>query len=211
MLRPIIKKVKVSRRALEKLVKKGVGRSSRIKDKAYEIAIKRVRRAKSQAVSKFNKHPVTQEIEEGPNAFNKSRTIVGRGNLFSFIGFFEGSRPTNIVREYLESSSRVYRNSKFVNSVASQSFNFRVELPSLDKIKRFTPLPWESGRSWVVGIERGISGIGNYMYGRFSDSRSGSAIQSKSDGGFGLFKKTRYMSEIIAEFRAKVTGRMIRR
>ena len=138
-------------------------------------------------------------------------TIVGRGNLFSFIGFFEGSRPTNIVRDYLESSSRVYRNSKFVNSVTSQSFNFRVELPSLDKIKRLTPLPWESGRSWVVGIERGISGIGSYMYGKFLESRSGSAIQSKSGGSFGLFKKTRYMSEIISEFRARVVGRMIKR
>ena len=36
MLRPIIKKVKVNRRALEKVVRKGIGRSSRIRDKAYD-------------------------------------------------------------------------------------------------------------------------------------------------------------------------------
>ena len=210
MFQPIIKKVKVNKAALERIVRKGIGRSSKIRDKAYEIANRNVQKAKHQAVAKFNKHPVTLELEEGPHAHNKSRTIIGEGNLFSFIGFSKGSTPTNIVREYLENSSRVYRNSKFVNSVTSQSFQFRVELPSLEKIKRFTPLPWESGRSWVVGVERGISGIGNYMYGRFLTSRSGTGIQSKSEN-VSIFKKTRYMSEIISEFRARVTGGMMKR
>ena len=42
-------------------------------------------------------------------------------------------------------------------------------------------MPWAKGRSWVRGVEYGMSGIGQYMYSNkdFSQSRSGSAIQNK--------------------------------
>ena len=63
-------------------------------------------------------------------------------------------------------------------------------------------MPWAKGRSWVRGVEHGMSGIGQYMYGNkdFSQSRSGSAIQNKGKLRGGNFRNTSYISEIRRNF-----------
>ena len=73
-------------------------------------------------------------------------------------------------------------------------------------------MPWESGNSWVVGIERGISGFSNYMYftkgeGRFAArSRSGKAVQSKKEINAGTFRPTKYITEILDNYRKRLVG-----
>jgi hypothetical protein len=73
-------------------------------------------------------------------------------------------------------------------------------------------MPWESGNSWVIGVERGISGFSNYMYftrggGRFSgSSRSGKALQSKKAINAGTFSPTLYMTEILNNYRNRLRG-----
>ena len=74
----------------------------------------------------------------------------------------------------------------------------RQTIPEMKIINSVTPMPWESGRSWVRGIERGISGFGYYMSTqnrRFS--RSGTAIQSDSRIRAGSYIPRKYMSEMI--------------
>ena len=44
-----------------------------------------------------------------------------------------------------------------------------------------TPLPFESGRSWLYGIETGISGFGNYMYKKWKTSRSTKAYTNRKE------------------------------
>ena len=61
-------------------------------------------------------------------------------------------------------------------------------------------MPWEGGRSWVLGIERGISGFGYYLYKKFNEGRSKEGIQTKNKVRSSSFKKVRYMSEIINNF-----------
>ena len=56
---------------------------------------------------------------------------------------------------------------------------YRVDVPTEAEITTVTPMPWEGGRSWAYGIERGISGYGFYIYKKWKTSRSGGAIQSR--------------------------------
>ena len=204
MIRPVITKVKVNKRAFRKSVMNAIGKSEKVKKRARQQAEKKVERAKLLLLKDFNEHEVTKEIEGGATAFNTSRTIVGRGNLFSFMGFQEGVNPTHVVKHYLESSSYVFKNSKFNKTLSGNHFAFRVSAPTLSKIYKMTPLPWESGRSWVRGVERGISGIGHYMYGKFLTSRSGTGLQSKNEVKFAAFKTTSYMSKMIEDFRERI-------
>ena len=53
----------------------------------------------------FNSHPVTKEIEAGPNSSNISGTLGGTGNLFTYIGFSSGSKPIEPLRKTLEEYS----------------------------------------------------------------------------------------------------------
>jgi hypothetical protein len=61
-------------------------------------------------------------------------------------------------------------------------------------------MPWEGGRSWVAGIERGISGFSNYMYKKFVDGRSGQGLQSENRIRGNSYRPTRYMTDLINRF-----------
>ena len=102
-----------------------------LKDAAYKIARKTLQDAKINAIERFENHPVTLEIEGGPNASNLSGTLGGYGNLFSYIGFSAGENPTDPLRQYLNRKPRVYRTSKFVRRTNSGDWKFRIELPNM--------------------------------------------------------------------------------
>ena len=79
---------------------------------------------------------------------------------------------------------------------------FVVELPSKEEIFDAAPNPWASGRSWIKGIEQGISGFGQYIYDWESGhagpkSRSGSGIQADQKLRGGGFRNTQYLSQIL--------------
>ena len=62
-------------------------------------------------------------------------------------------------------------------------------------------MPFENGKSWVKGIEDGISGFGYYVYGLlFPKSRSKRGIQSQNKVRNGSFKTVKYMSELYNNF-----------
>ena len=76
-------------------------------------------------------------------------------------------------------------------------------MPTADELYAATPLPWASGRSWLHGVENGMSGLGKYMYSTdFPTSRSGAGIQTKSEKGGSLMGVT-YLTNggILDEFR----------
>jgi hypothetical protein len=148
-------------------------------------------------LSEFNNHPVTQELEgkisSVPSAF------VSRGSLFGFIGFEKNHNPIQIVREMLEESElRFIRTNKGV-------VDFKVFYPSEKELYAATPLPWASGRSWLKGIESGISGLGRYLHIDHSEySRSGGGIQSEYAIRGARFKRTKYISKILNNFIKKI-------
>ncbi len=163
--------------------------------------------SKQQMLAEFKEHPVTREIEGGPDASNISNTIVGVGNLYSFIGFDNGTHPVRSLYNLLNTGTflsgkraRVVKKTK-----KSVYLGFKVNYPSERDITSVTSMPWEPG-SWALRIERGMSGLGYYMYEKYiKASRSGSGIQVKSKVRTGMFKRTSYLSAILNTFKKNFT------
>ena len=172
---------------------------------------RRVIGLKGAALADFDRHPVTAEIEKGPDGTNTSGTLGGVGNLFSFIGFYNGDTPTKPVRELLKAYFNVVgRQTPRRSNKGVMSYRYTVSVPSISHFDMVAKMPWEDGNSWVKGIETGISGFSNYMYlthgdGRIAQrSRSGSAVQSKNQINIGIFKPTAYISEILDKYRKRL-------
>jgi len=157
---------------------------------------KQFKRIKEKMMSEFNDHPVTKELDQKTSADPSS--FVGNGSLFGFIGFDRSDEPTQIVREMLDSSEL-----KFIR-IKGETVDFKILYPSKDELFEATPLPWAAGRSWLKGIESGLSGLGKYLNMDSDASRSGGGIQSESSMRSGRFRNTKYITEILNNFIKKI-------
>ena len=174
--------------------------SKKVKEKALEKAEKKVSQEKNKLIEAFDNHEVTKEIAAGPKTSNTSGTLGGYGNLFSFIGFDAGSDPITPVKELL--------NEIEVKNIKKNGdeYNVTVKYPSQNEISKVTPLPFENGRSWALGIEKGISGFTQYIYTKFLDGRSKQGVQSDKAKGLGSFKKQDYLNLLIQNFINNIRG-----
>ena len=91
-------------------------------------------------------------------------------------------------------------------------YSYQLSFPTFAAFDLVARMPWESGNSWVEGVEKGISGYSNYMYFKFGDgkdlkkSRSGKALQVKKSANSGIFKTTPYITEILTNYRRRLEG-----
>jgi hypothetical protein len=150
-------------------------------------------------IKEFENHPVTKEIESGADGSNSSGTLDGKGNLFSFIGFDAGSNPVEALKNYIKESFKIKNKGISIND-SKIKIDYEIKYPSLEELSSITPMPWEGGNSWVLGIERGISGFSNYMYKTFNRSRSGKGLQSKKEVRTSSYRPVKYLSTIISKF-----------
>lgn len=150
---------------------------------------------KNMMIAEFLAHPVTQEIQGGPDAFNISGTLGGYGNLFTFIGFEAGDKPVQPILDILEST-------RLINAgIDSQGVtNYRVIIPTSKDIFDVTDMPWATGRSWAKGIESGISGLGYYVNKAGGRSSMGIQSKNKTSSGRSKFKNTAYISSLINKY-----------
>lgn len=158
---------------------------------------------KRETINEFLRHPVTKEIEAGPTAQNISGTLDGYGNLFSYIGFYNGDDPISPITEIFQKSTITF--SRLIDG----GVVWNIFIPAKEDIWDVSPMPWAAGRSWAKGIETGISGIGQYFYTIREDfgavSRSETAIQtSKNIRRKTRFKNVKYISAILANFEKKI-------
>jgi hypothetical protein len=164
---------------------------------------------KSKFTQDFLQHPVTREISTGPDSLNISNTLKGYGNLFSFIGFSFGSNPIEPITSKIN-SIRAIRSSllfkKGTGGGSQGSYEIRVRVPSLKDFASIAPMPWESGRSWLLDIEKTISGLGSYLYEKVKASRSGSAIQTPSSYSNASFRRVKYFSDLYKKFISGLKG-----
>ena len=204
----------IKQTVLRNILANAITQNTRIIDIAHELANDKLEIEKAKMINDFEDHKYSMEIKAGPKAENSSNSLGGYGNLFSFIGFVEGSNPignvTNILREYtfLKKSSRGARYLK--NSVR---YEFEVYFPAKEELRAETPFPWGTGDSWLFGIETYISGVNYYLYSRskkFKTSRSGPAIQVETDLRLGKFERPPffipagdYISKILENFKKK--------
>ena len=177
-----------------------------VKEKAYAKSLVKLNEAKKELLSEFENHPVTREIAAGPDASNISRTVVGQGNLFTFIGFDEGYDPIAPVYQLLDQGTRLMKTGAKTTRRGKRNVlvYHMVSMPNKKRLMAVSPMPWEPG-SWLFRIERGISGLGYYIYKNYiRASRSGRAIQSKYKVDNSLFKRTKYMSTILNNFQRRL-------
>ena len=162
---------------------------------AQKKVINNLRRAKRVMLEEFDSHPVTKEISQGSKGINLTKTLGGYGNLFSFIGFNENSNPVEKVRNFLGYWPRIKG-----KRVSGNKHYYIISIPDVADFGVVASMPWEMGRSWVEGVETGISGFGYYManvFGKDIKSRSGSAIQIDNRIRSEHYRPTPYLAPII--------------
>lgn len=179
----------------KKLVQKEIFSNRAVKKMVRDIVEKEVEKEKALFRADFESHPVTQELEGGENASNISGTLGGYGNLFSFLGFNKGASPTTPVKLLIQ-KILLDRNIK----TTSNGLQIKVNIPSKEEFAAVSRLPWEGGRSWLLDMERGISGLGSFLYGRFNASRSGGGIQSRYKYSNRAFRPVKYFSQMYNNF-----------
>jgi hypothetical protein len=192
----------------------GIGRAIASMPKfkrAARFAIQqRVEIEKEGLLKEYANHKVTQEIDMGATAENISNTLGGVGanaNLFTFIGFDGGSSPTRPIRTILSTTIRTG------NSVSSRVqgkggaipvASVSVYIPTEGQLKEVSFMPWEPGKSWIYGIENGISGFGYYMYKKFARGRSKLGLQSKYKVRNSSFRPIAYLGAMLDRFAIKL-------
>lgn len=202
-------KVKLNQAKLNQAILKNPKIAKYLQDQVYDLVQEYTEKNKQEMLNTFDNHPVTKEIDNGPEATNISNTLAGDGNLFSFIGFNEADNPTEVIRDILSSSVKVDDRAKITADSKRIKINFPISAPTLSEIESQTPMPFEAGRSWVRGIEKGISGFSNYVFRKFiKGSRSSTGVQTESEVRTGSFKPTSYMKDILNKFYSKINAKI---
>ena len=176
-----------------KEVQKAVHREVSYTKGIKRIVEKKIKSAQQNLLKNFEKHPVTVEIEGGPNASNLSGTLGGIGNLFTYIGFSAGDKPLAVLRVLLEKYEIKYHHAKARTTI-------NIQVPTTAELFKVTPMPWATGRSWAKGIETGISGLGRYLYQDSARSRSGGAVQVRGKLRAGKFNNISYLSSLLNNY-----------
>lgn len=179
---------------------------------------------KIEMIQGFLKDDISQEIKD-PDLGNISKTLGGYGDLFGFIGFFEGSSPIEEVSEILFSKTelksikiqRIYNRDARGRFTSGRSFvNVKVSfsVPDLDDFDETSQRVVRdySGRNWIKGIEKGISGFNRYANYPRGESRRGVQLggviknPSVSRPKLSNYKPRGYVTPLIKEFIKKISG-----
>jgi hypothetical protein len=165
--------------------------------------------AQDAMIDEFENHAVTIELEAGVGSDNISNSIsytgpdLGKPNLFTFIGFDEGTNPVAKLRELLLAPIFVQ-----VGRRTGLSYEINVFSPEEEDIEESTPMPdaWTDG-SWARGVEdASIPNIDAYLA-IDEKGRSGGGLQisgRKFKGFDSQLSPTPYVSEITNAFRNRL-------
>jgi hypothetical protein len=205
-------RIKIYQGQLNLEMDKAIAGSPEVKRVAYNYAASRFERVKQAMLKEFDEHPVTNELAKGGGSTNDSGTLGGYGNLFAFIGFDQGAKPTQSLRNLLSLGTRITQ-----TIYRQRHYYFVVDVPTRSAMEKETPMPWEPGNSWLFGIEetKGISGLSHFMYKRWLGSRRKGA-PGGSTWGFQLkeypnmegatFTPHAYVKKILSNLRDKVNN-----
>lgn len=168
---------------------------------AEKIAIKKYNLSKKLFFKEFKSHSVTKEINRGAGASNTSGLLGGEANLFSFFGFDEGADPIGDLENYLEQSFHFRR-----GGYRNKQWTFRIQSPDKEITEKHVVGKFGldyTGESWLEGVEKGYSGLQYYLRFR-GKGRSGGGIQSSAVVNEVTFKTTKYLSEMLANFKKNI-------
>jgi len=179
---------------------------------------------KIEMIQGFLKDKISQEIAS-PDLGNISGTLGGYGDLFGFIGFFEGSSPIEEVSKILFSTTqlksirieRIFNRDakgRFTTGRTYRNINISFSVPDLDDFDETSRSVVRdySGRNWIKGVEKGISGFNRYANYPRGESRRGVELDgviknpSVSRPRLSNYKPRGYVTPLIKEFIKKISG-----
>jgi hypothetical protein len=189
---------------IDQVTKKAFSNSKVFQNLAYGAVKKKAEGLRNKALKELDTHVVTQELEKGPSS-GGSRLLGGRGNFFGFLGFYQGQQPVTIIREAFRNSIKVRNTKGKLKKLSATSFSweFDIDIPSPADIYKETPLEWSS-RSWVRGVEKGITNATKTVFLDSERSRSGVALQTTRNIGFINFRSTPYVTEILDKLKKQL-------
>lgn len=168
-------------------------------------------RKQTYLLDEFDQHPVTKELEAGPEF--EGSTYVPNGNLFSLLGFNAGEEPTDELRTILDQKIKLSSDPVDVKVSGNRLvFSKKVLYPTIDEVNaavaQNAPLEW-TNRSFTDLIERGLTGLPWYFFSLGASflkriapySRSGTAVQKEDKQRTGSIGPIKYVSEILAKFK----------
>lgn len=175
-----------------------------LRNLAYGAAKKKAEGLRNAALKELNEHEVTRELEKGPSSGGSS-LLGGRGNFFGFLGFNRGEEPVAIIRGVFDQSIKVRNTKGKLKKVSktSLSWEFDVDIPTPVDVYKETPLEWSS-RSWVRGVEKGITNATKTIFLDSDRSRSGVAFQTTRNIGFINFRPTPYVTFILERLKKQL-------
>lgn len=189
---------------IDQVTKKAFSNSKVLRNLAYGAAKKKAAGLQSAALKELDEHEVTKELEKGTGG-GGSRLLGGRGNFFGFLGFRQGQQPVEIIRNVFEESIRVRNTKGKLKKAGKTSFSweFDIDIPTPADIYKVTPLEWSS-RSWVRGVEGGITNATQTIFLNSERSRSGVALQTTRNIGFINFRPTPYATPILDKLKKQL-------
>ena len=196
----------INYKVIEKKFYREAGKLQSVMAKAKTIADRNFRRIHQTLLDEFDQHDITQELKAGPNPDENPSGTLGSmsGNLFSFLGFYAGTDPTEELRMLLMNINL----GKGYYSNGIISFSVR-NIPTKNKIIDATRMTWGSRTSWAFAVEtgkfHGDADLSHFIFKTWAGSHSGTGFQLK-----GVkyteeeFVPKQYISEILGKFKERV-------
>jgi hypothetical protein len=184
---------------------------------AFDEAKKIVYDERDKLIKEFEEHNYSREIASAEHSSNSSKSLGGRGNLFSFIGFVQGETPVEWVILDLKENIGIR---KFAEKISQRgnviTYTFPVNMPTIKELDERHPMPEWSSMGWLTAVRKGITGFRSYIYWKSFNpevSRSTTGLQAKKGGKKGgsssnlrsgdYIKPSRYLPEMLDDFKKK--------
>lgn len=148
---------------------------------------------KKEVIEKILASDVSQELI---NHTNPSRILGTSGTLFGFLGLVEGQSVVPEIIQIVENTMSYSISRRLIRG----GIKISIKIPSLEDFR--TPdleLPWEGGYSVVDAVEKGLSGLQNYIFKNSPGSRSQEGVQAQNKIRNVKFTKHPWISPILKE------------
>jgi hypothetical protein len=128
-------------------------------------------------------------------------------NLFSFLGFEDGSNPVAELIALLKNKNNIkVDNGRFEFRPFISKYTFKIRVPSEKDIKSVTPLHWGKGKSWISAVEKGLTNAVNYLR-KMGEGRSKGGVQMKNETSKEFLNKSDYFFEKYKRFISSLSKR----
>lgn len=197
---------RVDQRAIIRKLDDELASRSDVQTKANAIVANIFNRGHRMLMRDFSEHKITQEIRGGPHGTaNISETLNGEGNLFAFLGFFDGQDPTKELEDMLRNIS--FRRTSHQRGVIYFQI---INIPTKQNIHDATKMNWGNA-SWALAVEtgdfQGGADLSHFIFKSWEGSRSKEGFQVKGyEYSEEKFNPKPYMTEILNKFTERVNN-----